>query len=370
MDNKSLINLYNLDKLGLHNTLTKKCICGTEMNIDEKTCVSCGTALPKTKLLNINKNTAIAKRYQSSNNAGVYSFQSFQLLSNGFELYESEMLNFSIDTNKIEVKISNTKAFKAMGINTEFSKYMEDFFPGFYNYVMSGLGEFRYDYAVSNFTSMSESQIANYFNIYWNYKALIPYLRKYKVFYYGNKINLKKYFPTIDFNDETSIINSGICLKLLLMWDIKNEKYIETIIDISNKSSARDLEIIQDIVDTMIRAASRGKYSLEYNDIIDAFSLLYNKEISLDDFIRIYNNTPEDYFAQLYKFRQSYKKCINKVIDWSTIDKLDRKTIGSLDCKESMMKELKITKSEIDDVYAMLEKNPIEALKMVKNKKK
>jgi len=368
MSNKDMVNIYGLDKLGLHNTLKKQCLCGTEMDIGEKTCSNCGTLLPKSKLLNVNKNTAIAKRYQTSNAAGIYSFQSLQLLTNGFELYESEMLNFSIDTNTVEIRISNTKAFKSMGVNEAFAKFLEDNFPGFYRYVMAGLGEFRFDYAVSNFVSMSDSQIANYFNVYWNYRTLIPYLRGYKVFYYGNKVNLKKYFPSTDFNDEKDTQASGICLKLLLMWDIKNEKYIETIIDISKTASAYELAILQDIVETMIRAATRGRHSLDYNNIIDAFSLLYNKEISLDDFVRIYNNSPEDYFSQLSKFRQNYKKCVNKVIDWSKIDKLDRKVIGILDCKQSVMKEIKKSKQEVEDIYSALEKNPIDALRMISKK--
>jgi hypothetical protein len=366
MTNKDLINLYNLNKIGIHNSLKKICLCGEEMDINEKVCPKCGTALPKSSLLNVYKNSALAKRFETTNADGIYSFKIYSLLSNGFELYESETLNFSINTKDISVKISDSKIFKALGRNEEFLNSLNTNFGGFYSYVEHCLSQFEFEYAVSNFTSLNESQITNFLNVYINYKALIPYLRGYKVFYYGSKVNLKKYFPDVDFNDTKAVEELGLSLKLLLMWDIKNEKYIETIIDLSHNSTTEELSVLSDIIEMMLNATKdRYNRELTYNDIIDAFSLLFNREISLQNFIRIYNNSHENFFAQIYKFRQAYKKCVNRTIDWNEIEKLDRKTVGTMESRCDIMREFKKTKDQVNEIYEVLEKDPIAALKML-----
>ena len=122
----------------------------------------------------------------------------------------------------------------------------------------------------------------------------MKYLRGYKVFYYGKLIDLKKYYPNIDFNNEKEVENSGLLLKLLLTWDIKNVKYIEKIIDISNNESELNKAIILDIVDNMIEYCNDRNWRnrMDYNDMIDSFSILYNNEISLEDFIIINRRIP------------------------------------------------------------------------------
>lgn len=360
MNIKEMLELYNINKVGLSNENKRMCACGTELSLEDKTCPCCNVAIKKSNLLNVNKSSALGKRYESSVKGNTHYFRYYQLLSNGFELYETEMLCFSIDKDTSDVKISNSKVFKTIGSKDEFNKFLEDFFKGFNNFVYSCLGEFRHEYAVSNFTSLSESQLSNFIHIYLNYKALIPYLRGYKIFYYGKKVNLKKYYPDVDFNDIAQIKTTKLNLDLLLSWDIKNEKYIESIIEISENADDKTQRILSDIIHNMI---NDRRSSETYQNTMNAFGLLYNKEISLEDFIRIYNNSRDNYFNQIFEYRKLHKKLISKTIDWSTIERIDRKTIGTLQTKENLKTDMKATKAEIQTAYDLLEKDPLEALR-------
>ena len=55
-------------------------------------------------------------------------------------------------------------------------------------------------------------------------------------------------------------------------------------------------------------------------------------------------------------------KKFNKKFSWSDIDKIDRKTYGTLSSK-TFLKESKYSNEKIDEFYKELETNPIEALK-------
>lgn len=364
MTNKDYLNLYGLEKNGLLNNTRKMCLCGKEMDETEKVCPICNQSLSKKTLLNVNKSKALAKRYVSEKTSDNVTFKYYQLLPNGFELYEIEFFKFEVDLHTGVVSISNDKVFKTIDRVEEFQKFLNDYLPGYYNYVRQGLSEFRHVYAISNFTSMKADQLTNFMHIYLNYRALQPYLRGYKVFYYGSKVNLKDYYPDVDFNDEMALKSINLSLKMLLTWDIKNQKYIEKIIHISNHASAEQLDILETIIQSMIEHTA-GRYGLDYNEMIETFNLLYNDEISLDDFIRIYNNSREDFFNKLYTYRKNYKKCVNNKIDWSTIDRIDRKTFGSLEVKAAMIKDMGVGKIAANEIYEELEKNPLAALKML-----
>ena len=359
MDIKKMLELYGIDKVGLSNENKRMCACGTELSLEDKTCPNCNTPIKKTKLLNVNKNSALGKRYEGSQNGDVCSFKYYQLLSNGFELYETEMLDFSINCKTADVRISNSKVFKTIDKTEAFGEFLNTYLNGFSEFVYSCLGEFRYEYAVSNFTSLSESQLSNFVHTYFNYKALIPYLRGYKIFYYGRKINLKKYYPNVDFNNIDEVKKTNLNLDLLLSWDIKNEKYIESIIEISENENANTQRVLSDILYSML---NDRRSSETYENTINSFSLLYNKEISLEDFIRIYNNSRDNYFNQIFEFRKLHKKLVSKTIDWSTIEKIDRKTIGTLKTKEHLKADMKLSKANIESAYELLEKDPFKSL--------
>lgn len=362
MDIKDFLELYKIDKVGLCNENKRICSCGTSLTETDNSCPSCNVSIKKSKLLNVNKNSALGKRYDSVVNGDVYSFKYYQLLSNGFELYETEMLDFSVNTKSSEVKISNSKVFKTIDSRDEFNDFLNKYFYGFKEYVYDCLSEFRYEYAISNFTSLSESQLNNFIHVYLNYRALIPFIRGYKVFYYGKKINLKRYYPDVDFNDLDKVKNTKLNLNLLLSWDIKNEKYIESIIEISENEPENTQRVLSDIIYNMLM----DKRSSEtYENTINSFSLLYNKEISLKDFIRIYNNSRDNYFNQIFEYRKLHKKLISKTIDWSQVEKIDRKIIGTLRTKEHLKTDLKISSKDILETYELLEKDPLKALQFL-----
>lgn len=353
-------NLYKINnKVGLCNENKRLCACGNELNEIDKSCSKCGTLIKKSALLNVNKNSYLAKRYETEKNGGIVSFKYYQLLSNGFELYESEVFDFSIDTINAEVNISNSKIFKTIDSNDNFNDFLNSYFKGFKEFVYKCLGEFNYSMAVSNFGSLTDSQLSNYMNIYLNYKVLIPYIRGYKIHYYGKKFNLKKYYPDTDFNDNEEVKKTKLNLNLLLSWDIKNEKYIESIIEISNTQPESIQRTLSDILYNML---SDKRQSETYNNTIESFSLLYNHEIDIDNFIRIYNNSRDNYFNTIAEFRKLYKKFISKTIDWSKIDKIDRKIIGVLKTKNDLKKEMQISPKQINEVFELLEKDPLSAL--------
>ena len=53
MSNAELLHLYGFDdKLGTRNNVLKRCKqCGTDNDMNEKACKTCGSPLPKTKML-------------------------------------------------------------------------------------------------------------------------------------------------------------------------------------------------------------------------------------------------------------------------------------------------------------------------------
>lgn len=366
---KALLSKYKIEKVGLHNGTQKMCLCGKVMDISEKECPDCGEKLPKSSLLNVAKNTALAKRFEENIDGNIITLKYYHLLSNAFELYETSMLEITINKDTCEVTISDPKMFKSLANKQEMNDLFTKNLPGFTEYVKRCLGLFRYEYAVTNLYSLSPGQISNFLNIYLNYKALDKYLLGYKVFYYGNRVNLKKYFPATDFNNIEEVKKINLCLDLLLTWDIKNEKYIETIIDISNTASKEQLESLVNIIKEMTAEANRGyRSNIEYNDIVETFGLLYNKDISLENFLRIKNNSHDNYFCQFNAFKQNYKKCISKNINWDEIDGLDRKTIGSLAVKAELLKGKVLDKKDLVSVYETLEKDPLEALKEMASK--
>lgn len=362
MNAKKFLDLYNINKIGLSNENKRLCLCGTELSLDDKECPNCKEKITKGKLLNVNKNSALGKRYESTFENDKYSFRYYQLLSNGFELYETLMIEFTIDTKTCNVVISNSKIFKRLDTNKEFIKSLEDNLSGFTEFVYKSLGEFNHDYAISKFTSLSESQLRNFVCVYFKYRALIPFLRGYKVFYYGDKVNLDKYYPNTDFNDIEAVKATGLNLMLLLSWDIKNQKYIESIIEISNNETQENQLILSDIIKNLLLDKRKSE---TYENTINVFSLLYNKEISINDFIRIYNNSRDNYFNELFEYRKLHKKLISKTIDWSNVEKIDRKLIGTLKTKE-ILRNGKVSKSEIEDIYELVNKNPLEALKALR----
>lgn len=366
MSNKELIELYDLNKLGTHNTLKKQCLCGGEMDITEKSCPICKQMLPKSKLININKNSALARRFETSDD-GIVAILSYKnLLSKGFELYETEALQFSLNRKTLEASISSSHVFKGLKQNERLIEFLETFEPGFYQFVMDCLKEMEHEYAVSNFTSLNESQIKSFLNVYINYRALIPHLLGYKILYFGSKLNLKEYLPEVDFCDENSIRKSGLVVELLKSWDLKNEKYFETILNISKTATENEKEILVDILNQMFQLRR-----VSYDDIINAFSLLYNSEISLKDFIRIYQNSRENFFFKIVDYRKNYKKMNKETIDWSRIEKLDRKQVNKMAVKCIIREDFKIKANKVEELYQTLEKNPMEALKsLIKLKEK
>lgn len=363
--NKDLIELYGLVKVGVHNTVKKQCLCGCEMDISEKQCPTCNTLLPKSKLLNVNKNTSMAKRYETQEDDKTIHFIYYNLLSKGFELYEVEAMRLSIDKDTCDVRISDSKVFKAMKGNKYLKDFVEHSFPGLLTYITACLSDLEYEYAVSQFTSLSESNIKNFLTVFIKYKALIPYLAGYKVYYYGTKLDLMSYYPETDFNDIKAVNKTGLNLDLLRAWDIKNVKYVEAIIDISDKVDKKKQELLVTILNNMFSEAGHDRRRIDYNDVMDTFSLLYNKEISVEDFIRIYQNSRENYFCKISEFRKMYKKVNRDKIDWGLIDKIDRKIYGTMATKYYLKSELKLKNDAIDSIYEELEKNPMNALNLL-----
>lgn len=354
-------DLYNITKTGLINENKRMCICGKELVETDKECPSCGAAIKKTTLLNVAKNNALGKRYETIKDLDMIYFKYYHLLSSGFELNEAEMLTIAVNLTTSEVKVSDLKIFKSLdrANNTGLEQFFNTEFPGFKEFVYKCLSEFQYDMAISNFGSLNDGQLTNFMNMYLNYRALIPHIRGYKILYQGRKVNLKKYYPNVDFNNEDEVKATKLNLDLLLSWDLKNEKYLESIIEISNNNPAEVQRTLSDILHSML---SDRRSSETYDNTIQSFSLLYNKEISVEDFIRIYNNSRDNYFNKIFVFRKLYKKHVSKTIDWSSIDKIDRRTIGILGTKEDLKTDMKISVKQMDEIFGLLESNPQAAI--------
>ena len=53
--------------------------------------------------------------------------------------------------------------------------------PKFFSFVETSLRQQEYDFATTNFSSLGADKISNFVYIYNNYKAMIPYIRGYKI---------------------------------------------------------------------------------------------------------------------------------------------------------------------------------------------
>lgn len=363
MTNKDFVNLYKLSKVGLKNSLNKKCLCEQEVSLDEKVCPKCKEKLLNSKLINVNKNSSLAKRIEMVDGP-ICSFKVYELYSKGFDLYENLFLEFTINTKTLEVIISNEKAFKNIFKYDEFYGFLSKNLPGFYEYVQDCLKVVGGSFVASNFEGLSANYLSNILNIYVNYSAIMHHLNGTKVLYFGNKVDLKDYLD-IDYTSEVAVKKSGLLLPLLKSWDIKNVAYFKSIVDISNSSNNVLKTQICDIADFMyskiLRTSSIYYISEELSKYFSIFSLLYNNEISLEDFIRLYNTSNNDLFENIIDYRSLYKKHISKNIDWSSINRITEKNFGSLCSKENLRKS-KVSKKDIDKIYSELEKNPLKAL--------
>lgn len=376
---KTFFTKYGINKNGLLSVDKKKCLCGELVAPGVNECPNCGNSLKNKDLLNVDKNTSLAKLIQSNFEDNIFTYKILNLMSKGFELYEVEMFSFKIDNNTTLVEISDSKYFKTHGKHEEFIIALEKAMPKFFSFVETSLRQQEYDFATTNFSSLGADKISNFVYIYNNYKAMIPYIRGYKILNFGKNFNLKDFYPSIDFNDEKSIEKLDIYLPVLLTYDLKNSKYLESIVDIYKTRSKEELVIFNDCIDKFLGVTedrnSRFGYAdllmnhriyfrgteITYNDINDSFSILYNKEISFEDFIRIYQNSREDFFCKILEVKKMLKK-FNKKFSWSDVDKIDRKTYGTLFTK-TFLKESKYSNEKIEDFYKELETNPIEALK-------
>lgn len=351
--------IYNLNKNGLINGNKKKCICGEELDENIKTCPKCGLELTKNKLLNVSKNNSLKKRFNTKIIPNdYYCFEQINLMCTGFDLYETPVCKFEIKLtpitsraganlgSNIEVKITNTKQFKIISKNDVFIGFMEKYFPDFIEYTGKCLNELDFEYAKSQFGSLTESELTNFFNVWINYNALKDYFLGYKVYYFGNKINLKKYFPETDFNNPLDVNKVKLNLDLLKTWDIKNINYIEKIIEYSkDENISQKLSLIRKTISIY-----------NPNQITDIFEYLYNEEISLKDFIRLFDNNPKD-FIKIKDYHNFYKK-INGKIDWSKIENFN--DYNFLAVKDYMKTKLKMNKKQLDDFYSNLNINPID----------
>lgn len=353
--NKELMSLYNINKNGLISIDKKACICGEEMDNSVTVCPKCGTNLVKTKLLNINKNTALEKRIVITDNNDIYKYEIFGLFSKGFELYEQNLLEFSFDFHTEKVTISDSKFFKANADKTDFKNAIETKFPNFLSFVVRSLREQTFEYATTNFSSLRSDQIENFFHIYNSYNKLIPYLMGYKILNYGKNFDLSTYFPNVDFNDEESIKTLPIYLPVLKTYDLKNVKYIETIIDIYKTHSEQELIIFNSCIDKMLGLLD--SHYIDGNDLFDTFSVLYNKDISFEDFIRIFLASRENFFSKMMSVKKMLKKLKGK-FSWSDIEKIDRKLYGTL-CTKVDFLNAGVPKDKIDGIFDLLDKNPM-----------
>lgn len=358
---KNFFELYNIDKNGLINGTNKQCICGT--NTTENVCPHCGADLKKSKLLNVAKNTALAKRNTDTRNGNKLIYQSIHLMSIGFELYEQVMMEVTIDLDTEEVKISNGTMFKKQSDDAGVFNFINKHLPGYLDMTQEAI-DTASGSMVRHITALTESQLANMLHVYLNYRAVFPYLIRYKALYYGNLLNLKKYYPDVDFNDINSVKSCKLNLYLLAFWDMKNAKYIEAIIDISQKEeiqpalTAMLIECIKEL-NVLLRS-----WDFDGNSAIDTFSLLFNREISVEDFIRIFNRTrPEDFFA-LKRYKVRYKKLYRKEIDWTTFKGLNRKERATMALKDTL-KAQKMSTEKIDEIFQTLDSSPLDALKML-----
>lgn len=363
MTNKELFELYEINKNGLINVDKKLCSCGEEVEGGINTCPKCNASLTKSKCLNVAKNTALAKREESKKDGNVVSYKQIHLMSTGFSLYEQVMLEVSFNLETEEVKISNQAAFKKQIEGKGVFECMNTYLPGFYNMAMECINSMQ-NGMFSRFTALSEAYISNILHVYLNYNALFPYLLKYKVLYFGGFVNLKHYFPDTDFNNKEEIKNIDLNLNLLKFWDIKNQKYIETIIEISkDKSLKSDLD---DMLEECVKETNRliRDYWFDGNMILDTFSILFNKEIDIKNFIRIFKKSHPQEFFQLKQYNVWHKKIYRKNIDWNELSGVTKKDLKTIEFKVKL-KNMKIPNGDIEDIFETLEKNPLEALKML-----
>lgn len=362
---------YKLNKNGLLLDKKKKCVCGETLSEDVITCPVCGNKLTKSLLLNVGKKSPLAKRYETEDNDTFCCFHYFQLLSHGFDLNEIEFFTFYVDKVNEEIKISNSKVFKSIVKKKDFIDFLNNSLPGFYKFINRIVKNLEYDYATPSFSSVNEGDFKNFLHIYLNYSTLIPYFCKYKLAYYGRYFDLSTYYPSVNFNNLDELEECSFNQNLLRTLDLKNPKYIKTLVDISDNVPKETQEILEEIMNDILDS-DIDIFSYSYQDnqksLIDCFSLLYNNEVSLNDFIRIFNESEKHSFYQLAELKRVYKRVLKESIDWSNV-KIETKFIKILQTQERLMKDDKLTRTHIRELSAYLDDSPLKALDYLINLK-
>lgn len=357
---KKFFDMYGIEKNGLIIGQDKQCICGNKTTAD--TCENCGNVLKKSKMLNAAKSTPLAKREETIITDDIIEYKIISLFSNNFNLYEQMTFCFSVDKKKEEIKISSLPTFKKQKRTGDFCTFIDKTMPGFIDMIQEAIDSMPCP-QFSSFAGLSEEYLGNMLHVYLNYRAVFPYLLKYKAIYFGKHLNLKNYFPETDFNDSDSINKTPVNWNLLKFWDIKNVKYFDSIIDISKEIEQK--ERLQEMIEESLKEGRHlltSYYGIDENDIINTFNMLFNKEISVKDFIRIFNRSTPNNFFKLKKYRTMYKKAYGKEVDFSTIKGITRKEYSTVKMR-CALKQNKKSKSEIDDIFATLETSPLDALK-------
>ncbi len=352
--------LYDINKNGLYNSSKKKCICDTISDYNVLTCPNCKKSLDITKMICVDRNSAIRTRTEIVDNKDVFSYSIISLISKGFEFKEVTKFVFVINKTTLDISISDINYFKAMR-RLDFKDAFDKAYPGFISFVENMLDTAPpTKFNPTKINHLSPQMLSNLLYFYLNYKGVSEYISEYKLLHYGNLINFKEKFPNIDFNDKTNLSKLPFDAILFATLDIKNPMYIDSLIELYNTYDKETLDIFESCVHRIYGEIQ--EYDFTHNKFIDIFSMIYNKEISLDDFLRIYQHSPDGYFKNILHVKKMVKDYNDKNFEWQDIEKIDEKTINTVQNKVFLKKSKVGTNKVIEDFYKKLESNPFDAL--------
>lgn len=352
MTKKEYFVLYNIEKLGFITTDKKQCLCGTDMNINEKACPKCGTRLPKSKLINVNKIKTIGKKFSSSFENDVFIIYAWQLQVTP-SLMLSERVNYQFTINTQTKEVSHWGDFRLMD-SADFLELLKKQFPGYVEYVM----KFR-AINVPELSKIPTASLARIFTVYWSFQGLAPYMDIYSL---SLKLlrELKEKYREIDFNNSESVKKLPFNLHLL---KICNEKTtLNDLIQLSNTVTYKKMDIIETIIK---RHEDNILDCSKYDQLSKAFEMLFRKEISIENFTRLFLRSGIINFYRISEAARIYKSVYKVPIDWSEVYRIDEKLIYTLSLKRKLIQEYKMSLQDIEELYTILKTDPVKALQTI-----
>lgn len=352
---KELFKKYDIDKQGLATTYKKKCLCGEIMDIKVKSCPKCGTSLPASKLMKVNKPKVRGTRSESAFDGTNFEFKLWELTNEGLNVFEvaTFVCTINFDGKNTEMFLSSNRL--SIDNCREFYAALNEALPGFDAF----LANYRHEYNIP----IESKQFKDALCIYYYFRAFSKYLSAYNRNIIDLLWEIKNTFPDIDYNNDESVEKLPFKVNLLQAAD---KVQLWDLITFSKSLTKEEQRVFDNMLDSHRESWDEYKYTSntinKINALSDAFSLVIRNVIPVSELIRLYLCSGIEGIYLLPELMQRHRRLYGEEIDWRKIKRIDEKLISTYTIKNRLNQDKRIPATVIDQVYHTLKSNPTEAL--------